>query len=1233
MSILSTGKGQVNVSRTALYLLGTPRLERDGQEIALSRRKALALLAYLAVTGHSHGRDTLATLLWPEYDQSRARASLRGALSSLKQALGEGWLEADRETVGLDASSFAGPLSSEAAREDVGPHPEAAPGRLFWLDVAEFQDRLAQCRTHGHPPDQVCPACLSSLAQAAALYRDDFLAGFTLRDSSAFDEWQFFQTEGLRREMASVLERLVLGLGAQGAFEGAIPYARRWVALDLLHEPAHRHLMRLYAWSGQRAAALRQYAECERVLNEELGVSPEEETVQLGEAIQERREPAPPLGAPLGHATPVSAQAFARKQPQPNGICAPDRFGTPHNLPAQLTPFVGRRALLAEIAGCLQDPDCRLLTLVGPGGSGKTRLALEAAAAQRDNYAHGVYWVPLASIDAPEAIVPAVASALGFSFRADAGRGAEAGSQQRSSLRQQLLGYLSQKNLLLLMDNVEHLLPPARSRLRDTGGDEGGAGLVTEMLEAAPRTKVLATSRVRLNVQGEHVYPVPGMDYPASGACVAPTPPTADGRTLSPANRRSMSASASVGEGGKSRDWARYSAVQLFLHSARRALPGFELADGNLADVVEICRLVAGMPLGILLAAAWAGMLSPAEIVAEIRQSLDFLSADLRDLPERQRSMRAVFDHSWNLLAARERAAMQALSVFRGGFTRQAAYRVAGATLQELRALMDRSLLQRSPGGRFEMHELSRQYAAEKLEASPSDREAVRERHSAYYTAALQQWDTDLKGPRQQAALAEIEADGENARAAWDWAAEQGQVEWLDRAMEGLCRSFEWRGRYQEGEAACRMAAEKLRAGAFGPEVRVLARSLAWQGVFGQLMGHTERARHLLAQSLALLEGPELGERDARPGKAFVLLQMGRMLEHSDREEARRLCERSLALYRALGDLWGQANALNLLGYVHRLLGAYDQARQLCEGSLAIRRTLGDQSGIADSLLELGWAAILQARFEQGERLIRESLAIRREIGGRAVIAEGLLRLGVTLFWLGRFAEAHSLLEESVAVYGDLGERTPLAWSNNLLGLTKAHLGQYVSARAQAEVALALYRESDERAGVGHALLVLGHVALAVEAYAEARQCLLECVALYREVGVQDELGWALGDLAVAAYRLGDLDQARQHLCESLRMSTNISGFFPLWVTLPAIALLLADRGEVERAVELCALASHYPPLHSRWFEDVFERHVAAASTRLSPQAAEAARARGLALDVGNTVAELLIELESRSIE
>ncbi len=344
-----------------LLLLGTPGVELGGRRIEVDTHKATALLAYLAVTGQAHSREALAALFWPDYDQHRAYANLRRTLWAINKALGAAWLEADADTVGLASA----------------PATDAA-GTGVWVDVVEFRARLAEggaaggkaAPRHGHAAAESCPACLAALAAAASLYRDDFLSGFNLRDSPNFDEWQYFQSETFRRELAGALERLAAGHAAAGDHEPAVGYARRWLALDPLQEPAHRALMRAYAAAGQRNAALRQYAECARVLQAEVGAAPEAETTALYEQIKTASPSAAPAPSQAQIRTPHAASAAA-----------------PANLPVPPTPFVGRQSELAEIAAALADPACRLLTLVGPGGIGKTRLAIQAAGSQAGAYA------------------------------------------------------------------------------------------------------------------------------------------------------------------------------------------------------------------------------------------------------------------------------------------------------------------------------------------------------------------------------------------------------------------------------------------------------------------------------------------------------------------------------------------------------------------------------------------------------------------------------------------------------------------------------------------------------------------------------------------------------------------------------------------------------------------------------------------------------------------------------
>jgi serine/threonine protein kinase/DNA-binding SARP family transcriptional activator len=282
------------MAQLALYLLGLPRVELDGVPVQMERRKALALLIYLALSPQAQSRDVLATLFWPDYDQAYARANLRRSLSSLNGTLGKNWLEVEREHIAL-------PSKDE-----------------LWIDVSHFHRLLISCATHGHPTHEVCPACLISLSEAVTLYRDDFLTGFTLPDSPNFDDWRLFQAEALRQELAEALERLVQGHAGQGEYKSALAYARRRLALDPLHEPAHRHLMQLYAQADQQAAAMRQYQVCLETLETELGVSPAAETTALYEQIRTGKIKPAELLVPASVSITISAVLISHRYEIPD---------------------------------------------------------------------------------------------------------------------------------------------------------------------------------------------------------------------------------------------------------------------------------------------------------------------------------------------------------------------------------------------------------------------------------------------------------------------------------------------------------------------------------------------------------------------------------------------------------------------------------------------------------------------------------------------------------------------------------------------------------------------------------------------------------------------------------------------------------------------------------------------------------------------------------------------------
>jgi DNA-binding SARP family transcriptional activator/lipopolysaccharide biosynthesis regulator YciM len=348
--------------KLALSLLGAPLLELEGVPVHVDTRKAIALLAYLAITRQPHSRDTLAALLWPEYSQTNARAALRRTISALHRSLGEPLLESRQELLHLPDSSG------------------------LWVDAWEFHRCLAECESHPHPTSQACPQCLPWLANAAGLYRDTFLAGFSLRDSTGFDDWQFFESETLRRELGSVLERLVQGYTDQGNFETAIDYAQRWLSLDALHEPAHRQLMQLYALSGQRNAALRQYQECVRILDKELGVLPLEETSLLFREIKEQAgtwQAISTLKKPSHFPQAANDRHFqAEIKPYSSKTATQTSSRKAHTLLLPLTNRESEWKVMQQTYAEIEQ-DGKLIVLEGEAGIGKTRLAEEFLASIR----------------------------------------------------------------------------------------------------------------------------------------------------------------------------------------------------------------------------------------------------------------------------------------------------------------------------------------------------------------------------------------------------------------------------------------------------------------------------------------------------------------------------------------------------------------------------------------------------------------------------------------------------------------------------------------------------------------------------------------------------------------------------------------------------------------------------------------------------------------------------------
>ena len=571
------------------------------------------------------------------------------------------------------------------------------------------------------------------------------------------------------------------------------------------------------------------------------------------------------------------------------------------NLPTQPTPLIGRKMEVAKISQLLRDErGCRLLTLLGPGGIGKTRLALEAASRIDHTFSDGAHFVSLAPVEEVEFIVPAIAETLELSFRGN------------TDPKTQLLHHLSQKNYLLLIDNFEHLLPVHGLREAE-GVTKGGEELLSELLDTVPHLKILVTSRERLNLQEEWTYEVQGMPFPQEDT------PTIDVDVDNPED---------------------YEAIQLFLQRARKADADFTYTVEDLFSVIRICRLVGGLPLGIELAAPWVRLMSCREIADEIERSFDLLTTSLRNIPERHRSMRVVFEQTWQQLSLKEQAILSRLSIFRGGCLRDAAEFVTEATVHQLSSLVDRALLRRTGGGgRYDLHELIRKFALEQMQDTPNVYTQTISRHYHYYTAFLQQQVEGLKGGAQLEALRLITADIDNVRSAWQRAVEARDSMALEQAAECLCLYSELRGALAEGETAFRQA-----AAAFDPEqVEIIIEETSLSGFLlvgqGSLRAHRgdlKEGQALLEEGLALLDS-DSNESHHQQRRAFALMWLGWVhFMLAENEKVEEIIQESLALYTEIGDRWGVAKSLSIVGNSRTGSGRLAEAEPPLRQSLLI---------------------------------------------------------------------------------------------------------------------------------------------------------------------------------------------------------------------------------------------------------------------------------------------------------
>ncbi len=748
--------------------------------------------------------------------------------------------------------------------------------------------------------------------------------------------------------------------------------------------------------------------------------------------------------------------------------------------PAQASPFFGRSQSLAEVCDRLANPDCRLLTLTGTGGCGKTRLATQAAEVSQNLFANGVYFIGLQSVSSGELLMLSIARALDISFYG------------AMPPQQQLYERLHNKSLLLVLDNFEHLLD--------------NTPFISDLLANVPQVKLLVTSREMLNLREEWLYPLKGMQTPLSIY---------------------------------SNDLEDYEAVQLFLYHARRMQPNFSLED-NFKAVIRICQIAEGIPLALELAASWLKGLSAEQIASQMQYNLDFLTTTVRNVEERHRSMRATFDQSWNLLSEEERLAFAKLSVFRGGFDHEAAELVAGANLPMLIALVEKSLIQTATSVHFDIHELLRQYGAQKLEAS-GETEIILAHYSQYFAQRMHQYATALKQPEQLKVIQEIEDNFDNIRQAWNWSVRNRHVGNLHAMLDSLYLFGYLRSRYREIIAIFEHGLEVS-----GIDTSLMGRLLArrWGYLHWVYQDDYEKPFASIEQSqeIALAANDQFEIAFCHLTKAFALIGMHRYAEALPPLEA------SLELFEAVNDPYYVSWVLHRLGYVYYNLNKPDEANKYTEQSLALARITYNRATLVTCLLNLGSYCLKNSQYMKGRIYIEESLQVATESGHQGQTAHALSLLALSAFFQTDYAACREYAQRSQAINENIRPHIFQPYNQSLLILLACLDEDYTGAVRISE------------SGKRHTIDKMGF----------------------------QLLYWAMAALSCG---LGNLTEARDYIEKLFQVSDpDVTSVTTIWI-IPSVACVLAET-HPEKAVELLAWVFTYEDLALDWVRQwpLFER-------------------------------------------
>ncbi len=630
-----------------------------------------------------------------------------------------------------------------------------------------------------------------------------------------------------------------------------------------------------------------------------------------------------------------------------------------HNLPMQPTRFVGRQHELASIANQFADANIKLMTILAPGGMGKTRLALEAARLQIGRYADGVIFVPLAPLRFANDIITAIAENIGFIFHGE------------NAPAQQLIDFLRERTMLLVLDNFEHLLD--------------GTELIADLMQVAPNVRIVTTSRERLNLRGETVYALRGLEFPTWE-----TP----------------------------EDALQYDAVSLFMLSAHRVRADFELQAHDLDYLARICRLTAGMPLGIELAAGWVDVLSLEQIATEIQKGIDILETEIRDVPERHRSIRATLNRTWERLTPNEQAVFMRLSVFRDGFTVAAAQAVAGAGVRSLRQLANKALVQVSPDGRHDIHELLRQFGAEKLEAA-GEQTTIQATHAVFFANFMKVRRDEIFGRQPMVALDQIEADYENVRSAWDELIHQQAFDELPKILDGLWFFLDLQSRNQEGIELFEKTATILQSlPSSGANEMALARVWSRLSSCYNYVGLSGKAQITAEAAIRVFDQQDSPQDRLMAYETLALVYKFRW----DCENTRLFAKASRELAHQLGEGYWEAQSLIMSGHAARICNDdIDAIQRPLQEASAIFERMGNSWGMVLRYAAEAGGAFQSGDYEQAKKCAVECQLLAKAFRSTFFFGTSTVYLSIIVARQGYYDQAWDFLVQSVRTFWDAG--------------------------------------------------------------------------------------------------------------------------------------------------------------------------------------------------------------------